>query len=187
MEKVLKSSLPWKDGTQRILEPSAGTGNFAFAIQSETHDSGGWGGHPKETRTCKRIVDAIEVQPDLAAALKASGKLNKVTTGDFLRITPTPIYDGVVMNPPFDGERDIDHVTHALKFLKPDGFLLSIMSAGIEFRETRKAAAFRKLLEERKGWMVDLPAGAFASVGTYVNTVLVGIGGLRDRPSTYHW
>jgi hypothetical protein len=80
------------------------------------------------------------------------------------------------MNPPFDDERDIDHVTHALKFIKPDGWLLAIMSAGVEFRETRKATAFRKLIETRKGWMVDLPAGSFASVGTYVNTVLVGFG-----------
>lgn len=50
------------------------------------------------------------------------------------------------------------------------------MSAGIEFRETKKAAAFRKLIEARGGWMVDLPPGSFADVGTQVNTVLVGFG-----------
>ena len=45
---------------------------------------------------------------------------------------------------PFDLERDIDHVTHALKFLKSDGYLTAIMSAGTEFRETKKAKAFRR-------------------------------------------
>lgn len=162
MEKV-----PYSEKPLRILEPSAGTGNLAFLLAKQ-----------REYRDVKvkHIVDAIEIQPELAAALRESGRLNRVTTGDFLQMPPTPIYDGVFMNPPFDRERDIDHVTHALKFLKPDGWLLAIMSAGIEFRETRKSAAFRKLLDDRKGWTCDIPAGAFSSVGTNVNTVLVGIG-----------
>lgn len=160
--------VPWHRGSQRILEPSAGTGNLAFLLAKPLHQ--------RDEKTVRHLVDAIELQPDLATALRNSGRLNRVTTGDFLTMPPTPIYDGVVMNPPFDRERDIDHVTHAMKFLKPGGWLLSIMSAGVEFRETRKAAAFRKLLDERKGWMIDIPSGSFASVGTYVNTVLAGFG-----------
>lgn len=165
---VVVRKVPWHKGSQRILEPSAGTGNLAFRAAKPMTQRG--------ERTIQHIVDAIEIQPELATALRNSGLLNRVTTGDFLTMPPTPVYDGVLMNPPFDRERDIDHVTHAIKFLKEGGWLLSIMSAGIEFRETRKAAAFRKLLHERGGWMVDLPDGAFASVGTYVNTVLVGFG-----------
>jgi 16S rRNA G1207 methylase RsmC len=38
---------------------------------------------------------------------------------------PRYIYDRVVMNPPFDLERDVDHVTHALKFLEPEGQLVA--------------------------------------------------------------
>ena len=68
--------------------------------------------------------------------------------GDFLHLKPDPenLYDRVVMNPPFDRERDIDHVIHALKFLAPEGVLVAIMSAGTEFRETRKSVAFRELM-----------------------------------------
>lgn len=164
---------------QRILEPSAGTGNLAYPIAAghdftdHAYSSSAYG------KRIANTVDAIEVQPALATALRQSGKLARVITADFLRVAPSAmggLYDGVVMNPPFDLERDIDHVTHALKFIKPDGFLLSIMSAGTEFRETRKAGAFRKLLADRKGWMIDLPPASFAEVGTYVNTVLVGFG-----------
>lgn len=47
------------------------------------------------------------------------------------------------------------------------------MSAGTEFRETRKAIAFRELIEAKKGVWRDLPAGSFAASGTYVNTVIL--------------
>jgi hypothetical protein len=79
------------------------------------------------------------------------------------------------MNPPFDRERDIDHVMHALEFLEPDGFLIAIMSAGTEFRETRKSIAFRALMEKMHATWHDLPPGSFASVGTYCNTVALRV------------
>lgn len=153
----------------RLLEPSAGTGNLAFALAQP------WKWSDKSVR---HRVEAIELQPALATALRESGRLARVVAADFLQVRPDPgaLYDGVVMNPPFDLERDIDHVTHALSFVREGGFLLSVMSAGIEWRESRKAAAFRNLLESRGGWMLDLPAGSFSDVGTHVNTVLVGFG-----------
>lgn len=173
--KIAKK-VPYSEKPFRILEPSAGTGNLARALLEarEIWDCG------KVIGTVRHKVDCVEIQPELAAALRESGLFGRVTTADFIKLQPDPdaLYDGVAMNPPFDMERDIDHVTHALKFLKPDGFLLAVMSAGTEFRETRKAAAFRKLIADRNGWMLDLPAGSFAEVGTYVNTVLVGIGGI---------
>ena len=79
------------------------------------------------------------------------------------------------MNPPFDRERDIDHVVHALKFLRPGGRLVSIMSAGTEFRETRKSIAFREMIDGLGGTWRDLRPGSFASVGTYVNTVVLSV------------
>ncbi|MEX0684044.1 MAG: hypothetical protein WD472_11410, partial [Dehalococcoidia bacterium] len=61
-------------------------------------------------------------------------------------------------------------VFHALKFLRPGGQLIAIMSAGTEFRETKKAIAFRALVASMNGKFRDLPAGSFSEVGTYVNT-----------------
>lgn len=146
----------------RVLEPSAGTGNLAFEILK------------KGAR-----VDCIEVHPERAVQLASDRRCQggiSVLRADFLSVAPDPVYDRIVMNPPFDRERDIDHVTHALKFLKPDGLLVAIMSAGTEFRETRKSIAFRELvLDKLKGRLRDLPAGSFASVGTYCNTVILKV------------
>jgi hypothetical protein len=117
----------------------------------------------------------VEVQPELADQLRAEGIYHRVVCADFLAMTPDPaqLYDRIIMNPPFDLERDVDHVVHALDFLASDGLLVAIMSAGTEFRETRKVTHFRALMNRLNARWRDLPAGSFASVGTYVNTLYV--------------
>ena len=156
---------------QRILEPSAGTGNLARRLANLGHK-----------------VDCIEYQPALASQLIADGIYNSVKCCDFLAvkppIDPELLYDRVVLNPPFDRERDIDHVIHAWKFLKPNGRLVAIMIAGTEFRETIKARAFRAFVEQNNGRFTDLPARSFASVGTYVNTIILEIN--RDGSRSYY-
>lgn len=162
-----------------ILEPSAGTGNLARRCV-RTLD------HMLRTSSYRRDdleknyrfdnqVDCVEIQPALADRLKAEGVYRRVINADFLALKPDPanLYDRIVMNPPFDRERDIDHVMHALKFLKPEGFLMAIMSAGTEFRETRKARAFRELMAKKKARWSDLPARSFSEVGTNCNTIMI--------------
>lgn len=158
----------------RVLEPSAGTGNLAFKLAGWTAADTRTG---EKWRTCR--VEAVEIQGEFCRILAGSGLLDRVYCNDFLALQPNPDhqFDRVVMNPPFDRERDIDHVTHALKFLKPDGELHAIMSAGVEFRETKKAKAFRALMERLHARWDDLPPGSFSEVGTNVNTVI-----LRVRP-----
>jgi hypothetical protein len=160
----------------RVLEPSAGTGNLARRCISKLSDIEPW--RREEYARSYRFdnaVDCIEVQPDLAARLEAEGIYNRVICTDFLSLKPSSFepYDMVVMNPPFDMERDIDHVTHALEFLKPGGQLFAIMSAGTEFRETRKAVALRARVERHGGSFRDLPPGSFRESGTNVNTVVL--------------
>lgn len=166
----------------RILEPSAGTGALARrCIRTvdqvvENHSRREYyRAEYLEKYRFDNAVDCIEVQPHLADQLIREGIYHKVMCHDFLQVTPEPIYDRVVMNPPFDRERDIDHIMHALDFLKPDGCLVAIMSAGTEFRETRKAVAFRALMEKMGACWGDLPAGSFAEVGTYVNTIMLRV------------
>lgn len=79
------------------------------------------------------------------------------------------------MNPPFDRERDIDHVTHAYKFLRPGGVLVAIMSAGTEWRSTAKSRAFREWAGGLGAELQDLPEGSFRECGTNVNTCMVRI------------
>jgi hypothetical protein len=162
----------------RILEPSAGTGNLARrCVHSAAEIAGRSGGrarHGDEYRF-DNLVDCVEIQPELATGLEAEGIYNRVIRADFLSLRPQNFepYDLVVMNPPFDRERDLEHVVHALDFLKPGGSLFAIMSAGTEFRETRKAIAFRALVERNGGSFRDLPPGSFRESGTMVNTVIL--------------
>lgn len=164
VSKVIESASLYRadgDPLLRILEPSAGTGAIAAAAVD------------------KRVgtVDCVEIDPGRADGLWHSGRYGRVLPVDFMALQPetTGLYDRVIMNPPFDRERDIDHVNHALRFLKPDGRLVAVMSAGTEFRETRKAAAFRDLMKQFKARWRDLPPGSFASVGTNCNTVLLTV------------
>ncbi|MGD9613800.1 MAG: DUF4942 domain-containing protein [Alphaproteobacteria bacterium] len=170
-----------EDPPLKILEPSAGTGNLARLCATKGEDArDGWRGNERvhfPARPFWHQVDCVEIQPELARQLEAEGLYRRVTCGDFLRLRPDPdkLYDRVVMNPPFDLERDRDHVMHALDFLKPDGWIIAIMSAGTEFRSTPKAKAFRKLMRQLGGRFKDLPPGSFSEVGTNVNTIIVRV------------
>ncbi|MEI9428717.1 DUF4942 domain-containing protein [Mesorhizobium sp. Cs1299R1N3] len=142
----------------RVLEPSAGTGQLA-----------------RRARKADANVVCVEYQRDLAMQLRADGF--NTYAADFLDIKPEAAgsFDRVIMNPPFDRERDIDHVMHALKFLRPDGFLIAIMSAHTEFAETRKAKAFRDLMGKMNARWSDNPRNSFSTVGTNVNTITLRV------------
>jgi 2-polyprenyl-3-methyl-5-hydroxy-6-metoxy-1,4-benzoquinol methylase len=161
---LLFGHLPWKvlEGAT-VLEPSAGRGALADRARS---------GGAK--------VQCVEVQHGLVAELRAKG--HEVREGDFLAMTEAdlPLFDVVIMNPPFDLGRDCDHVRHAMRFVKPGGVLVAIMSARTEYAEDRRAAAFRAAIGKWRpiDWnqpFRDLPEGSFAHAGTMINTVTLAI------------
>ncbi|RUW56712.1 methyltransferase [Mesorhizobium sp. M8A.F.Ca.ET.021.01.1.1] len=140
-----------------VLEPSAGIGNIALAA----HEAGG-------------KVEVIEIDEKRAKALKAAGF--SPIHGNFLDwVAYQGTFDRVVMNPPFAKQADIEHVLHAFKFLKPGGRLVSVMSAGVEYRQDRKAVEFRAFVEAQGGTIERLPDSAFKDSGTNVSTVVVVI------------
>jgi predicted RNA methylase len=141
-----------------MLEPSAGKGALAYPAA-----------------LAGAIVHCVEFMDSNFAALAGDARLGKVLHADFLTLTPSPIYDGVVMNPPFDKQADIKHVLHALKYLKPDGLLVSVMSSGVTFRDNKLTTEFRDLIRARGGDIEALPEGSFKESGTMVNTVIVTI------------
>jgi predicted RNA methylase len=146
------------DAGMRVLEPSAGKGAIAYACAQQG-----------------ATVDCYELLEANFAALAGDGRLGSVQRADFLSIEPAQVYDRVVMNPPFAKQSDIQHVTHALKFLKPGGLLVSVMSSGVSFRDNKLTQDFRDLLRERGGDIEALPDGAFSESGTSVRTVIVTI------------
>lgn len=146
----------------RVLEPSAGQGALAKAAHESAVDV---------------MIDMYELMPanndilhDLNLRLSGIGEPT-----DFLTVEPAPIYDRVVMNPPFGRQADIKHVSHALKFLKPGGLLVSVMASSVTFRNNKLTTDFRQLVDERGGHIEELPDGSFKSSGTMVNTVIVVI------------
>lgn len=138
-----------------VLEPSAGRGALALIARAE-------GGE----------VRCNEIDMDLVTALRSQGF--PTTSLNFLVMDPpTTGYDKIVMNPPFANEQDIQHVEHALKFLTPGGSLGAIMGAGVKFKQSKRAEAFRARVEALGGWFEDLEAGAFDESGTGVSTVML--------------
>ncbi len=133
-----------------VLEPSAGEGAMAQYLDA-------FGAK----------VTCVEFEPGRAKKLESLGF--HTHTGDFLAIAPDPSFDRVFMNPPFAKRADIHHVRHALKFLKPGGKLVAIMSGGLAFRQDKLTTEFRALCDS----IEPLPAGAFAPSGTNVTTVVV--------------
>lgn len=145
-----------------VLEPSAGRGAIALAVHAAASGV---------------MLDMYELMPAnnealLALDLPLSGVAPPI---DFLEVVPTPLYDRVVMNPPFSRQADIHHVLHALQFLKPGGRLVSVMAASVAFRENKLTATFREVVATRGGTIEPLPDGSFKASGTMVGTVIVTI------------
>jgi ubiquinone/menaquinone biosynthesis C-methylase UbiE len=142
-----------------VLEPSAGKGAIAEELAEEGMQ-----------------VHCVEINPVMAEELNNWELFRSVTAGDFLQIEPEPIYDGVVMNPPFTRQQDIDHVLHAYRFLKPGGVLVSVMSEGTFLRDNKKAKDFREWLYAHSiVSVVENDAGAFKKSGTLVRTRFIKI------------
>ncbi len=138
-----------------VLEPSAGDGAIAAAIPE-----------------CLAVI-VIERNYSLVEVLRLRGF--EASPGDFMEIAPTPRYDRVVMNPPFENQQDVKHVMHAFKFLKPGGRLVAIMSPSWQTRQDATAVNFRAWLSVHDGEVVALPDGSFKESGTGVSTVMVTI------------
>lgn len=116
-------------------------------------------------------IQTYEIQEHLCDALKSMGY--RAIHADFLSVVPEPIYDVVVLNPPFEQQHDIDHVLHAYQFLVDGGRLNAIMSYSTIFRNNKKSVAFRKFLEDLHATIEELPDKAFKESGTMVKTIKV--------------
>jgi len=137
-----------------VLEPSAGRGRIARALQA----------------TGAEVV-CNEAQSTLVNDLRAEGF--GTTESNFLERQPQPMFDAVVMNPPFSRGQDAAHIRHAWEFLKPGGRLVAIASRGVEFRSDRRYVAFRQWLQAVGGTITILPPRTFSESGTNVETVMI--------------
>jgi hypothetical protein len=157
----------------RAMEPSAGHGRIAEQLLF----AGFYTYMVELNHACVEKLDVL--------AQKYPEK-SMVIEGDALtalRPDLHPAIAAIIMNPPFSGLQDIDHVTRALEFLAPKkgkhpgGILIAIMSPAWTYRTDKKAEAFRKLVEKRNGDWSMLPDGTFSASGTEVRTGVLTITG----------
>ena len=113
------------EGTSRVLEPEAGSGCIADAAKQVTPN-----------------VDCVELNYTLRELLELKG--HRLIGDDFLELSPQPIYDAVLMNPPFSQE--CEHIRHAYDFLKPGGMLATVCLPRISQSQFRKYTEFRDWL-----------------------------------------
>lgn len=156
---------------QRILEPSAGLGRLYRAIRGR-----------KETARIPNIT-LVENSPDCCRELYSMTERDTYATikqADFLSIEPAregncgliikqlpeAFYDSVIMNPPFKQGRDVKHILHALKFVKPGGVVIALCYNGVFQNKHLKPLA--------DTWEV-LPEGTFSEAGTKASAVLLTI------------
>jgi hypothetical protein len=127
---------------EKVLEPSAGSGSLADVIREKSPEA---------------KLDTVENQDRLRKILELKG--HNVAGRDFLEHSGQ--YDKIVMNPPFEGGQDIEHVRHAYDLLKPGGKLVSVMSEGPFFRNDARATGFRDWLDSVGGESEKLPEASF--------------------------
>lgn len=117
--------LPLKRAGGPILEPSAGSGDLARAIEKAA-------GCDEWQRGChdQRFIDLLSLDCiEQSAALRATLKENgfRVVHDDFLTFTPHAHYKAIIMNPPFsEGAR---HLLHALHIMERGGEVRCILNA----------------------------------------------------------
>ena len=161
-----KANLPTgDDGICHVLEPSCGEGAIMEAVQRYAlNDNNAYYCHTAQRRKRPHIiVQGIECDEGRAATARAKGF--QVQTANFLQVTPVPIFDLILMNPPFYGKHYQAHIDHALRFLKAGGVLYAVLP---------ESAAGAHQYVERPDWgcevWEDLPVGSFSASGTNINT-----------------
>ena len=203
---------------ETVYDPACGTGGFlAQAYEHMHHNLGGdatpdqldilktqtFYGREKENliypiALANLVLHGID-QPHIWHGNTLTG--NEVYGGLFL--TAPPLFDIVLMNPPFGGKEGKDAQTqfayktgatqvlflqHIIDSLTPGGRCGIVLDEGILFRTNEKAfvQTKRKLVEECNLWcIVSLPPGVFTSAGAGVKTNLLFFS--KGEPTTEIW
>ena len=147
-----------------ILEPSAGQGHISDEICKRLNI------HTHEMLVCEILAENVHILNEKGYRVEELGFFEFAEECHILEV----LFDRIVMNPPFENQSDISHVTAAYGLLAPGGILVTIMSAGVTFRENKKTKEFReRILEPHGTYLERLPSGAFKDSGTMVNTILL--------------
>jgi phospholipid N-methyltransferase len=171
-DKVAEELVEWAEVEvgMAVLEPSAGEGALVKEIAKKARAV-------SLNQAPYSYIRCIEIRPEACEKLlkiKESERFLMISVDreDFLDVRPSAVFDRVIMNPPFTRGTNLKHISHALKFLKPGGILVSIIPGG----ENRNL--LNKLIKEEdlKYYTVEeLEEKSFKTEGTCVNTSRIKI------------
>ena len=130
---------PW----HKVLDPSAGGGDICLAVRN----------------LGVQTVDCFEINSDLVQALTLLGF--PPLARDFLTATPRPIYDRILMNPPYCKDAYIEHVQNAYHWLFPGGELVAVLPNGYRDSSIKKRREFADWLDAIGAEYYPNPADAF--------------------------
>jgi hypothetical protein len=157
IEHTYAGALMWSGYEMvRILEPSAGRGDFIDEVAKKFKELG-----------IRVQITCAEIDPVNIAILKSKGY--SVIEGDFLNIDVESLdeFDLIITNPPFQRETYIHHVNHAQKFLCKHGKMLAVIP-------TKLFTSITKIGVELKHRVAASNIGEFADCifeeGTFKNT-----------------
>ncbi|MCK4827509.1 methyltransferase [bacterium] len=146
---------------ESILEPSAGRGVIAKQIRKQ---------NPENFLCCVElnIENSEYLYKNNFFQVFADG----TGDGNFLKITQK--HDVIIANPPFaPRQADIDHVSHMIDLA--NRIVISVMGAGVKFRQNKKTLAFWDKIRQYDYEMIDLPSGTFKTSGTMVNAIVLKV------------
>jgi hypothetical protein len=142
----------------RCLDPEGGAGDLCVALRDLGVEN----------------IDCFELNAVLAEALTL---LEFPPLGrDFLTATPRPIYERILMNPPFGEDAHIEHIRHAYDWLAPDGELVAVLPLEHPSR-VKKRRQFSEWLDELGADRYPNPPKSFTKSDRYcaVETQLIHI------------
>lgn len=141
---------------ENILEPSAGKGVIARYIRK---------------RYPENFLHCAELNQENRKYLYDQ-YFHIIGDGNFLEIDKK--YDVIIANPPFaPRQSDIDHVSHMIDLAQR--IVVSVMGAGVKFRQNKKTLAFWDKVKQFDYELIDLPPGTFKASGTMVNAVVLKV------------
>ena len=139
------------DGSSRVLEPEAGIGSIADEVKKITPH-----------------VDCIEPCWSFRELLELKGHI--LVGNDLFECEPQPVYDAVLMNPPFSEE--CRHIRYAFEFVKPGGVLVAICCLRMAHSDQKKYREFGEWLTQRRFRFEEL-AAKFEMTGTNTQILVI--------------
>ncbi len=151
----------------RYLEPSAGQG-FILDVLRELYPG------------IEEVFDCFEIDPFNKSVLQKKGY--RVIGDDFLTADSEPVYDYIIMNPPFNGRAGdyVEHIEKAFSLLAPKGELVAIVPFSFLTSTTKRVEDFRNKVFTY-GEHAELGDDSFKESGTNMKCVMIRMTKFSDE------